>query len=131
MLVLPAGSESHSLNENDKFTRKGWLPSTSKGSALRASGPQGTAPLSVGPAEPTTRHRPSADLLSQNVWARGLEMCVFKSFLGQFSNHQPKIPSVVLPEQRSFDGVIGRKDIEGEEMQTQLKGMHSSLAPQE
>lgn len=78
----PAGSQSHSLNENDKFTRKGWLPSTSKGSALWASGPPGTAPLSVGPAEPTTRHRPGSNLLSQNVWAHGLDMCVFKSFLG-------------------------------------------------
>lgn len=60
VLVLSAGFESHSLNENDKFTRKGRLPSTSEGSALRASWPQGTTPLSVGPAESTTR-RPDAD----------------------------------------------------------------------
>lgn len=51
VLVLSAGFESHSLNENDKFTSKGWLPSTRKGSALWASGPQGATPLSVGPAE--------------------------------------------------------------------------------
>lgn len=53
MLVLPVGLESHSLNENDKFTRKGWLPSTSKASAPQASQPQGNTPLSVGPAEST------------------------------------------------------------------------------
>lgn len=61
MLVLPVGFESHSLNENDKFTRKGWLPSTSEGSAPQASQPQGNTPLSVGPAEqpPDTGQAPT------------------------------------------------------------------------
>lgn len=82
VLVLSAGLESHSLNENDKFTRKGWLPSTREGSALQALWPQGTTLLSVGPAESTTRHRPGPDLLSQNVWAEGLAKGIFKSFPG-------------------------------------------------
>lgn len=45
LLVLSAGFESHSLNENDKFTRQGRLPSVSKESAARASLAPGDHPL--------------------------------------------------------------------------------------
>lgn len=85
--ALSGFREPFPYNENDKFTRRGWLPSTGKGSALRD--PEcGTHRINSWAG---TRPR----LLSQNIRAQSLAKCIFQSFPGedeQLSNHWPGYP---------------------------------------